>query len=207
MVSTTHARDLNPHHVGARHRLRAPQRLGRRWTDAFQTRAAPSRSGEWAASMLYTTMHRTTGVDARNDVTRPLVCVSFENARDSRSTRAMVIHLKASETVRHSVATGVANGTAQSGQCDRLAALFQKVREFDQPAKSATILAKGCRDEHHTCTRLKSAPCWCSALTACSSTTRPTLDRRFSNSRGTVAKRHMGGFHALYDCASHGGCQ
>jgi hypothetical protein len=31
----------------------------------------------------------------RDDITRPLVCTSIENARDSRSTRAVVVHLKA----------------------------------------------------------------------------------------------------------------
>jgi hypothetical protein len=95
---------------------------------------------------------------AQNDVARPLDCVSIENARDSRATRAIVEHLKASQTVRHGVAVDVANDTAQSGPRGRLAALFEKVREFEEPAKHAPIPARDSHDEHTTCTRRETAP-------------------------------------------------
>jgi hypothetical protein len=98
----------------------------------------------------------------RGDITRPLDCVSIENAQDSRSTRAMVIHLKASKPVRHSVATSVANDTARSGPRDRLAALFEKAREFDEPAKRASIATGSRHGVHSTCTQCYPAPCWCS---------------------------------------------
>jgi hypothetical protein len=64
MARTPHARDANPHHVGAVRGLRTPQRLGRHWTDTLQTRATSSRNDEWAASMRYMTVRRTTGVDS-----------------------------------------------------------------------------------------------------------------------------------------------
>jgi hypothetical protein len=63
-VSILHARNAIPHQVYARHRLRKARPVGRRSTDAFQTHAAPSRSGQWAASMRYATVHRTTRVDS-----------------------------------------------------------------------------------------------------------------------------------------------
>jgi hypothetical protein len=75
----------------------------------------------------------------RDDVARRHDPANTENARDSWSTRAMVIHLKASETVGHGVATDVANDAAQSDPRDRLAVLFEKVREF-LPESAALVL-------------------------------------------------------------------
>jgi hypothetical protein len=94
----------------------------------------------------------------RDDVAQPLVCVSTEKARDSRTTPAVVVLLKASEIVRRGIATDVANDTAQSGPRDRLAALFEKVRQFYEPAKRAPIPAGYHHSEHNTCTRRRPAP-------------------------------------------------
>jgi hypothetical protein len=121
----------------------------------------------------------------RDDTARRRDCSSIENARDSRSARAMVIHLKASETVRHRVGTGVANDTAQSGPRGRLAALFEKVREFDEPAKRATILTGGRHSEHGGMRAMPSRI----QSTFCKDCARPEqLDAPFSTSCGIVTK-------------------
>jgi hypothetical protein len=98
----------------------------------------------------------------RDDVARRHDPANTENARDSRSMRVVVVHLKASEIVRHGVATDVAKDTAQSGPRDRLAALFEKAREFDEPAKRASIATGSRHGVHSTCTQCYPAPCWCS---------------------------------------------
>jgi hypothetical protein len=141
----------------------------------------------------------------RDDVARPLVCVSTEDARDSRSTPAVVVHLKASETVRRGVATDVANDTAQSGPRGRLVALFENVREFAEMAKRAPIVTRGCRGEHATCTQCYPASSQCMEWIAHDPTTRPMFDRRFSNSSMAVAKRRVSGLHELCDCTSQTG--
>jgi hypothetical protein len=77
----------------------------------------------------------------RNDTARPREQANNEHARDSRSSRAVVVLLKASETVQNGVETDVANDTAQSQPRHRLVGLFEKVREFGEMAKRASIPA------------------------------------------------------------------
>jgi hypothetical protein len=143
---------------------------------------------------------------ARYGVAQPLVCVSIETPRDSRSTRATVVLLKASENVRHGVAIDVAKDIAQSGPRDRLAALFEKVREFVESAESLLVAARDWRGQHTACMRQEAAYTCRYVVWQCARIGLQLFDGHFSNSSSVVAERHMGGFGARHDCASHETC-
>jgi hypothetical protein len=98
-------------------------------------------------------------------------------------------------------------GGGRLGSTESLFELFEKAGEFEERAKRASISAGGHYIKHNTCTRPKPAPSRRSTSSSGASSTRPTLDRHFSSSSGTVATRRVGGFGALCNCASHYGCR
>jgi hypothetical protein len=83
--------------------------------------------------------------------------------------------------------------------------LFEKVREFGEPAARPLVSARDWRGKHTTDTRRKAARISCFDVRRCARIARPTLDGHFSKSSSVLAKHHMGGFRALHDCAAHCG--
>jgi hypothetical protein len=71
----------------------------------------------------------------QNDTARPREQANNEHARDACSTTTVVVLLRASEGVRHGVATVVANGFAQAGRVDQVVPNFKKRASFSsQPS-------------------------------------------------------------------------
>jgi hypothetical protein len=98
-------------------------------TSCFQCQAESSRSGEWAASTRYTTVHRMAGVTSarRSSAVRD---ANKQLTKNSRSAGSVVVLLRACgdcDAVSQRVA---ATETARSGRLAGLFALYEKVREF-----------------------------------------------------------------------------
>jgi hypothetical protein len=135
MVRIVRARNAIPHQVGALHRLRAPQRLGRRWTDTFQTRAGSSPSGKWAALVRDITVHSTTEVDPTGRFRATSHCAKIENASNSWSNGPVVMHLRTTGSVGHHIKVMRGHSVGRNG------ALGRQFRNFKKCAKSESELS------------------------------------------------------------------
>jgi hypothetical protein len=82
-----------------------------------------------------------------------------------------------------------------------------KNAQVSRVSREPLVWARDCRGKHTMGTRHKAARISCHDLSQCARIARLTLDGRFSNSSGIVAKRHMSGFSALYYYSQHNGCQ